>query len=304
MGEAPAPARARHRRSGRPAAVLALTVVAAMAVSVAAPAAAEDVTTSELQRLARRAGSDPAALERLRAVDRVDGRPLDVGRALGDAGPEELRARLDALGAGAAPAAGPDPTAVRDEARRILEGRRFNRSSVPRPLRGVLRRLGDLLRPVGEPLGRAWDRVTDDVWATGALAAAVVGLAALASARLARRRTSAGVHRSGPGGRPNRALDPERLEREALAAERAGDLDRALRLRFRAGVVRLDRAGVVVDRPALTTGELTRRLGSSRLRELADAFEEVAYGGRPATAGDVDDARAGWPRVLEEAAGR
>lgn len=275
----------------------------ASVVMTAVPAAAEDVTAAGLATLARRAASDPAALAELRKVDRVDGRAFDVGRALEDAGPEELRVRLDALGGGAPAEAGPDPAAVRSQARDILEGRRFNRSSVPRPLRGILRWLGDLLRPVGEPLGRAWDRATDSVWTTGALAAAVVGLAALVSARLARRRTGAGVDRSRARWRSGRAVDPDQLERDALAAERDGDLELALRLRFRAGVVRLDRAGVVVDRPALTTGELTRRLPSPRLRRLADAFEEVAYGGRPATAGDLGEARAGWPRVLEEAAG-
>ncbi|MGI8683624.1 MAG: DUF4129 domain-containing protein, partial [Acidimicrobiales bacterium] len=68
------------------------------------------------------------------------------------------------------------------------------------------------------------------------------------------------------------------------------------------GVERLDRAGVVVAKPALTTGALTRQLPSARLHALADAFEEVAYGGRPASADDVAAARSGWPRVLDEVA--
>ena len=280
-------------------------------VETAAPAAATEVTTERLRRLVERAPFDPAALAELRAVDRVDGAPVDLGRALAGVRGADLRTRLDTLAeprgataGGGAAASATDGDAARAEARRILAGRRFQESPVPRPLRGVLRWLGDALRPIGEPLGRAWDRLTANAWAMGALAVTVVLIATAVSARAARRRTAAGVARGRGVWRAGRAVDPDELERAAAAAEAAGDLATALRLRFRAGVVRLDRAGVVSDRPALTAGELTRHLPSPGLRILADAFEEVAYGGRPATPGDVDEARTGWPRVLDEAARR
>ena len=286
-----------------PAAALVLLIAVLMAS--AAPAPAEDLPVDQLRFLAERALSDPGAVDRLRRVDRVDGRPVDLARAIDGASTEQLRARLEALAAGSvatAPvAAGTDP---RSAARRILSGRKFNPSPVPRPFRGVLRRLGGWLRPVAEPLGAAWDRVSGNVLVTGAIGASVVAAAAFVTARIIRRRTSAGVERSTRATRSGARDDPDDLERRAAAAERAGMLDAALRLGFRAGVLRLDRAGVIADSPALTTGELTRRLASLPLRDLAGAFEEVAYGGRPATAGDLDAARDGWARVLEEAARR
>lgn len=313
-GAAPAAASPPARRgcaSWRAAALvaggLALGGLALVVVVAAPPAAAEEVTQEQFEALLERAPAEPAALARLRGVDRVDGRPADMARALDGAEGADLERRLESLRVDTAGgrAERPTPAATADdtraEARRILSGRRFHRSPVPRPLRGVLRWLGDVLRPVGEPFAKAWDRVSGNALAMGALAGAVVAVAAVVSTRAIRRRTAAGVARGRPAWPHGAALDPEELERQALAAERAGDLGTALRLRFRAGVVRLDRAGVVDDRPALTTGELTRRLPSPRLRHLAGAFEEVAYGGRPATAGDVDEARDEWPRVLEEA---
>lgn len=296
------------RRLRRAAGALAVAALALVVVVAASPAGAEELTLEQFETLVERAPAEPGALDRLRRVDRVDGRPLDMARALDGAEGADLERRLESLrldtaggpGDGAtSPAATADDS--RAEARRILDGRRFNRSPVPRPLRGVLRWLGDVLRPVGEPLAKAWDRVSGNALAMGALAGLVMAAAALVSTRAIRRRAASGVARSRRARRDGGALDPEELERQALAAEHSGDLATALRLRFRAGVVRLDRAGIVDDQPALTTGELTRRLTSPRLRHLATAFEEVAYGGRPATAGDVDEARAGWPRVLEEA---
>lgn len=301
MGEGrKAPAtRLLRSRALTPAALMVVLAVTA----VAGPAGAEEVTAGELHELVQRASSDPAALSALRRVDRVDGRPVDLDRALAGASGPDLDARLRALDPGASVAAGPrGGDEPRDQARRILEERRFHPGSVPRPFRGVFRTLGRWLRPLVEPLERAWSDVFDNAAAVGALGAGVVGLAALASLRVIRRRSSAGVERVRRARDGRRHADPDELERRAVEAERAGHLDAALRLRFRAGLLRLDRAGVVADRPALTTGALTRELPSPLLRDLAAAFEEVAYGGRTASPDDLAAARAGWPRVLEEVA--
>ena len=92
-----------------------------------------------------------------------------------------------------------------------------------------------------------------------------------------------------------------RLERDADAAERRGDHETALRLRFRAGLLRLDRAGILRYRPSLTSGAVVRRVASPSLAVLATTLDEVVYGDRPASAGDVEDARQRWPVALEEA---
>jgi hypothetical protein len=194
--------------------------------------------------------------------------------------------------------------AARDDARRILDGRRYNRSPVPRPFRGALRRLGGWLRPVTEPLGRLASAVADNTAVSLVVGLAVLAVSSVVTARLIQRRTSAGLRRARARDAFERHDDPDELDRLAARAEAAGDLAWAVRLRFRAGLLRLHLAGAIVDRPALTTGELTRHLPLPHLPALTAAFEEVAYGGRPATADDVEAARADWPRVLEEAGRR
>jgi hypothetical protein len=292
----------------RPRRVAAGALAAALAVAGLAPAAGatERVSGEELRALARRAASDPAAAGELREVRRVDGRPVDLGQALAGADGDAQRGRLRALaepGAGA-PSARADAGAARHDARHILDGRRYRPAATPRPLRGVLHRIGGWLRPVLEPVGRLWGHVVDNTAGRLALAAAVAGAAALASTGLVRRRNRAGVVRTGTARRRPPGEDPAALERRADAAERAGRLDLAFRLRFRAGLLRLDGAGALAYRPSLTTGEVVRRLGSPTFVPLAAAFDEIAYGGRPARPPDLDAARAGWPRVLEEVGGR
>ena len=103
-----------------------------------------------------------------------------------------------------------------------------------------------------------------------------------------------------PADRGAGAEDPAVLEREADAAERRGDLERAVRLRFRAGLLRLGDRGAVDYRPSLTTSEVRAALDSDTFDHLAGTFERVAYGGRPAGPPDVAEARTEWPRVVKQ----
>ena len=86
----------------------------------------------------------------------------------------------------------------------------------------------------------------------------------------------------------------------ALAAERDGDLDTALRLRFAAGLRRLDDREVIALRPSLTVNEVRRSVRSPSFEAVAATFEDVAYGEKAATPADVSEARESWRRVLEE----
>ena len=286
------------RRWAVAAAVLAAVVVG---IGPIVPASAQSVTGTQLQDLAGRAAGDPRALAQLRAVREVDGRPVDIGRALAGADGPGLASRLRALSAGAPAGSAVAPDQARQQAQDVLEGRRFTPAIVPRPFAGILRTLGRWLEPVGEPLGRLWGRATGTLPGRLILVALVFGVAALISLRLIGRRSPRNVHRSRPFGVDGDSFDPDELERQADAAERAGNLDHAVRLRFVAGVLRLDRAGVIAYRSSLTTGQLRERLHSPSFGELAAAFDEIAYGGRPAGEADVRAATEGWPRVLAEA---
>jgi hypothetical protein len=271
----------------------------ALTLAVWGPAAtaaeAEAVGAERFTELVERAAAgDGEALADLRRVERVDGRPVDMAAALAER-PSE---RLDALRAPASDGA-PDADAARRSAQEVLDGRAFHPPSVPRPLEGVLRRLGSWLEPLGRPLGAAYRWVTEDPVRFLPLAVAVVLGAGLVAVLLGRRRSPLG---HGAAGRRLRRPDddPALLERRAEEAEVAGDLDLAVRLRFRAGLVRLDRAGVLRFHPSLTTGAVTRAVPSQTLSRLAADFDEIAYGGRRAEPDDLASSRAGWPRVLTE----
>lgn len=189
-----------------------------------------------------------------------------------------------------------DPGEAREQARRILDGDRYQAQDVPRPFRGVLRWIGERVEDAGRPVV--------DVLSTPlgmALGLLGVGVAtALVVVSLVRRRNRVAERVAVERGRA-RSLDPDALEAEADRSEAAGDLAAAVRLRFRAGVVRLERAGVVPARADATTARLVGRVDVPAFAPLAQAFDEVAYGGRPATADDVAVARRDWPTVVAAA---
>ena len=276
---------------------LALLVAAALVAACPATGRAAEVSGAELRSLAKRAAADASALERLRKVDRVDGRPADIGRALSGAAGAELAARLEALAR--APAGTASRTAdARREAREILDGRRYSPTRLPGPFRGVLDRLADWLSPVIGVIPALDDIVPGGrpvVWLL--LALLVAGAAAAVAIRTLQRRTAS--PRRGAPWRPAPVHDdPDELERIAGEAAARGDHELALRLGFRAGLLRLDRRGVIDLRPSLATADVGRALRSEDFDRVATRFDEVAYGGRPAAAADVEAARAGWEAVL------
>ena len=198
--------------------------------------------------------------------------------------------------------ASPSTAQAREEARRILAERRYRGSDVPRPLHRLLVWIGDrfhFARHLFDWLSDVSGSSTA-VWTV--LAASVVAVAALVALRLAKRRTRRESELE-LAAAADSALGPQELERLAEEAERRGDLEVALRLRFRAGLLRLGRAHALELRPSLTTAEARRRLRNPRFDRLARSFDEIVYGRRPPHVEDVADARTEWPRVLEETRG-
>jgi hypothetical protein len=190
-----------------------------------------------------------------------------------------------------------DPDEARRVAHDILRGRRYHASPTPRPLRHQLTWIGDRVHGVVEWIGRVLSHVPEPVGL--AFAAAVLGAAAYLIVRYARgRRGRPDTGTRAAAGRGDASEDPRELERAADAAERAGRFDEALRLRFRAGLLRLGARGAIRYRPSVTTNEVRRVLGSETFDELARTFEAVAYGGRDAGKPDLELARREWPHVV------
>ena len=196
-----------------------------------------------------------------------------------------------------------DPDTARRVAEEILADPRYHPRRGPRPFAGFFRRLGELLV---DPVIRFFRSIGDVLPSVGsppwlALAAAVVLVAVVLTVRLSAGRGRQRFARGRTGVIHDDDLDAEELERRADEAERHGDLEAAVRLRFRAGLSRLDDAGVVRLRPGLTNAAVSRVLRSPDFDGLAGDFDEVAYGGRPATTVDVRTARSTWPAVVATA---
>jgi hypothetical protein len=196
-----------------------------------------------------------------------------------------------------------DPDQQREIARDILNDRRFRRSPAPQPLRGPLQWLGDRLRNVFDAAVSVLRAMPGPTWVAVALFAIVVVLLALFL--LTRSRRVSALFGAGAGSASRAAReDPASLERAAEEAEQSGRYSDALRLRFRAGLLRLDERGAIRYRPSLTTIEVRRLLGDDNFDELASRFEEVVYGGDDAVPSDVNAARDGWRHVLDTATRR
>jgi hypothetical protein len=194
-------------------------------------------------------------------------------------------------------------------AHQIVSEARFRPPPLPRPLHGLLDALGRAASPVAEAIGDAFAALAGVVpggtaTAVALLGAIVVALAAVAATRLTDRALLDRAPRPGaPGGGPA-GPDAGALEAAAGAAERDGEFARAVRLRFQAGLLRLDELGVLAYRPSLPNAAVSRRLRSPTFDGLLRRFEEIVYGGRPAETADAGSAREGWREVLADAGRR
>jgi hypothetical protein len=132
-----------------------------------------------------------------------------------------------------------------------------------------------------------------------------VGLAVLAgvlAGTLLIRRRSRPSNEIGGGAEEVRRRESARdLEREAGDAESAGDYETAVRLLFRAGLARLEDAGAIDDRLAVSDLRLRNVLVSETFDRLADRHELILYAEEPASADDAREARQGWPVVVSSA---
>lgn len=191
-----------------------------------------------------------------------------------------------------------DVERIRDEIERILSAAKYD-APQPSQLGGWWRRI--------------WFRILD--WIDGLISAfpggapvffailalAVVGLAVYATLRLGRRRNRQVealhfAHRAS-----ERGLDPREVEQRADRAAAAGDYREAVRLRFVAGLLRLDENKAIEFRPGITSAEVSAILHSPAYDQLAGRFDAIVYGDDRADHDDHQQAIDGWRRVLATA---
>ncbi|HEX3618417.1 MAG TPA: hypothetical protein VHU61_17860 [Solirubrobacteraceae bacterium] len=193
------------------------------------------------------------------------------------------------------------PAAARRAAAAIVAEGRFHPSSVPDPLHGVVTWVGnavvDPFNAIGQLIARLGRIVPGGVaglWAVGALLL-LLGVSLL-FARRARYQLGQAFQELGIDHRQT----PAELEREAAAAERAQRWDDAVRLRFRAGILRLGERLELGSTETVPNHMLGRLLHSRRFDSLAARFDELVYGGGSATAADAEQQRREWPELLDE----
>ncbi len=192
-------------------------------------------------------------------------------------------------------------TAARQAAQQILGERRFHAGPIPRPLHGFLHAVGTLLHPLLHRVDDAFNTVAAGIpggsvtlWTMlAALFLLAIGALTLRSSRRVLRDPG---HGGGPAAAPRSSA--EALEQAATAAERAGRLQDAVRLRFQAGLMRLAERDLIDDATATPNAQLRRALRSERFDALARRFDEIVYGGDEAHTQDVEDARREWPLLV------
>lgn len=194
------------------------------------------------------------------------------------------------------------PAAAHRAAEAIVAEGRFHQSPMPDPLHGVVSWVGnavvdplDALGRLFSHLGRVFPGGVAGVWAVGA----VLLLAAVWLLLLRRARSQLGRVMDELAGA--RRETPYDLERAAALAEGAQRWDEAVRLRFRAGILRLGEKLELTSPETVPNHMIGRLLRSSRFDALAGRFDEVAYGGGTATEADAERQRREWPELLGEA---
>ena len=290
----------RHRLlAGALVALMATGTAGAAALEGSASVPARDVPRAEAVALIRAAANDPAALDDLRTVDEIDGRPVDL-TAVTDVAVDDRRARLTELadqldGTTNAVVAVPSTDDARRSAEHVLEAKKFRGNRLPQPFKGPLSWVADRLSGVTDFLAP----FAVLAWVQLLLFGVVLAGAVFVALRLIKRRSRAALRRArGDGHLVDPTLDPADLDRQADEAAEAGDHQSAVRLRYEAGLLRLARAGRLDLRIATTAREAARQVGHPAMDRLTDDFERVVYGGRTATASDVDAARHGWTDIL------
>jgi hypothetical protein len=187
---------------------------------------------------------------------------------------------------------------IRADLERILAEPRFGRADQPQ--QGFFERLWrEVLFNFLQWLSRvAADFPGGEVVFYGLLLIAVVALGVWAGLSLGKRRNRAVEARQLYDRSVAKETDPAELEFRAESAAGRGDFAEAIRLRFLAGLLRLDAAGLISYAPGLINHEVSQVLDDEDFDRLWLAFDAVVYGDAPAGAVDHQLAVAGWKRLL------
>lgn len=181
----------------------------------------------------------------------------------------------------------PDADSARAAARRELSDPGY-RSRQPTLFKRITDEIGDR---IGDLFHRTADSAPGGRWSLVLLTALVLALLWALRARLGKLATT-GRRTTEVFGTSIRTAVEHHADADAALA--AGDLDTAVTERFRALVRGLEERGLLEPRPGRTANEAAEEGGhllascAVQLRGASRVFDEVRYGGRPATRGGHD----------------
>lgn len=195
-----------------------------------------------------------------------------------------------------------DPDTARARARAVLEADKYHEPRLPRPFKGVLEWLADVLRPVLNVVDRVGGEILEWILALPGgrfiLLALVAGAAVALAWWLASRRSRSVVGAAEGFGLVDPAADPDQLEEEARRAEAEGDLALALRRTYEAGLLRLVRADRLVLLPQTTAEAAAAQVAHPTMDRLTATFQEVVFGERDVAQAELSEARQSWAGLL------
>jgi hypothetical protein len=195
-----------------------------------------------------------------------------------------------------------NPDEARRRAQSILDGDKYQEQRLPRPFKGVLEWIADPLRPITDAVAEVMEAVLRPLLSVPfgeyILLALVIGVAAALMWWLASRRSRSAVIDGDRSALVDIGLDPDGLDRLAAKAESDGDWALVVRYRYQAGLLRLVRADRLVLRPDTTAEGAAGQVGHPVMDQLTVDFEEITYGGRPATSEDGERAKLRWAELI------
>ncbi|MGA2530994.1 MAG: hypothetical protein ABSG36_17775 [Acidimicrobiales bacterium] len=201
---------------------------------------------------------------------------------------------------------------ARRQAAKILSGSPYTRKPgrLPDPLGGILRAIGRaFVWALGRPSRWLWLHLLQpsfhftSSWLGGGgwivAVALALGFGIGVGTLLVRRRSriAAQPRIRTLTSRGDRASD---LELASERAESEGNNELAVRLRFQLGLEQLESRGMIPSGLTTSSYQLRRILRSPLFDELDVRHEFITYAHQKATSLDVDAARTGWGRLLDD----
>jgi len=191
-------------------------------------------------------------------------------------------------------AALPEPDVIRRTADEVIRRPEFQLTPV-RDFSPIWEWLWRLIEPILGFFGRLWD-ISPALAVVFVVVLVIVLVALVAHIMYAfARAISGGKGLAGIGPLGRRRTDPSQLESDADEAARRGDFIQAVRLLFRAALVRLEHRQNREPRPGITNREYLRRYRDSAvfeaLRQFVDVIDAKWYGYGTCDAADYDRCR-------------